>query len=439
MTDFDIAVGIDEGTINQALEAIYTSAYPMKPNLFTNAEKIDAIELQIEWDVQQAPSVSLNPPANAGKLISKLHSEDDIKVKALELSMKELDVLAATVSVASFAMRFPKVSVTLKTGDKQPQSVPLSVDLVGRAEVNDNSTVSLVPITAEIKLTKEEPTLQGILDNVLVPILIRQVKSLLGSIYIPQLPIPGIALSAPVVFTEGGCLITLANMISQAPPTVPPPGTPWPKAATFVIAGNNLKSAVVNLGLSQIPIPGNLPNQNYSIDLGVTTFKATAGLRLQTPKVSIKGNNIQFEAEAIGNAGAKFTTFIKDIGVGFKLYAEPNPLVSLVVDVTAHNDIVITFKKVNTFVILAHPDSDPFHWVTGLALTPFVNWLGVTFVPLITTYVRNIRIPVFSLPDIPIHAAGVNINIHPKGLTIGDFNGKTLISGALEVSPCMSK
>jgi hypothetical protein len=431
MSEFDVAIGINQDVINEALTAVYNSTYPSKPNLFADSEKIEDLKLQIEWDIQEPPAINFNPPEDVSQSLSEHFTKDD---KLLKLSSEDKSALVAAASSATFGINIPKIFINLAVEGEQSQSVTLSANLVGRAEVDQNSAFNLILISAKVKLAETETILQGLLDKVLVPILIQQMKSLLGSIQIPPLTFEGITLSAPTILTEDGHLVALSNMSPKQSPVVTSSGTLWPKSKVFFIIGDNLKSAAINIGLTQIPIPGNLTPEDFKMDLGITTLKANVNLHLSTPDVSIKGNIIKAQCPVKGSASCYITTILGKIGFGYELYAEPNPEVTLAIDVTPQNELFVNFKEVTTFVILSHPSGNVAQWILSAATTPLLNLIGVTFVPLITTIFGDIKIPIFAIPDIPIDGEGISVKIHPKNLTIGDFNNKTLVSGDFEVS-----
>lgn len=70
MTPFDVAVGLDEAAMSQAMAAVYRELYP---RVFTGSQRVEkaGLEFVVSWDVKAPPTVVLGPPPEGRHLLAR--------------------------------------------------------------------------------------------------------------------------------------------------------------------------------------------------------------------------------------------------------------------------------------------------------------------------------------------------------------------------------
>lgn len=431
---FDVAVGASQSQLNSVGAVLYKQLYP---NLFTGSIQVEALNLTVAYDVQQPPTLNLNPPTaqERAALTQRAH---EAAAAAGELTAEAKAVLSALMdSTVLLSITAPQIAVTLTAADKSKTSLTVSASAVCQADID--------PTTGRIQLTTlhatvsqwTDPTVQWVLDNVISPQVLKILDQYLSGITLPPLTIAGVTLSSPIVVVQDSMLIALTTLQRNGPPTPPPSGTSWPRANFFSLLDTAVVDAAAAYQVAQLN-----PQFDKSGSASWTVFRVHwgANLTLGNPSIGI-GNGFHLSLQLGGgvNAGlsARLVVWNPSINFGVGFSTNPNPGGTVGLRVDASNRILLSIQKVDSFGIaiqipgLPSWANDALGWVTGV----ITDGLTSALVPAVNAFIQGLRFSVFTIPTIPVDAGPVHVKVEPTGISVGNFAGMVAATGSLQVSP----
>jgi hypothetical protein len=447
---FDIAVGMSGDQLNATAAAVYTAVYPA---VFTGTyhAKYLGTEFSIAVDVQAPPQFSLGasqpPEAVAAALTARLAAdpraadspsgppggdgpESDTASSAAgglasDASAEEI-IAAVAATFPTFEIILPTVGLTFSNGTK----VQLTLALTAQCYLeNGPNTISFVPY-AVTAAKQQDPVTDYLVQHAVLPNVLTMLTQLLSGVTIPPIQVSGIALSQPSVGIAGDYVIAAANLAASGTPPPPDGSFAWPGTPFFALLGPNV---IQQLGvIAAASATNNFSNSGSGGDFW-GGYEWGYGLSLTSPSATIQGNGIGFAFTLRGTVSAGFHVIGVPIDLGFDAYAEPNPSASAAFSVEG-DQLVLTAQSVAAFTIFCLPNSVP-GWVLGWLVTAVVNAVTVTLTPLVTVFLRDIRLASYQVPTYTVSVAGKSLQLTPTNLTVGNVAGTIGLTGSATITP----
>ncbi len=427
MDGFDMALGIDQNTLNKAINAMYSSAHK---NIFMGSYSIEIFGLKaaIDWDISKTPTLDLNPSAKAEAVIPEILTKLPI---FKDISRNSIEQTAASMTNATFSMIFPAITLTLSLPVAR-QSATFSANVLCQAQIDPNGQIELAAIhldleTNEIKLEFLDQIINSLSDPIL-----HVANNALKGILIPSVSVEGITLSHPVAIVSGGRLIILVNQASKGSPA--PTAGPWPNEAVFSLASKELINEAVRNSYYTGKIPHSVASGG-SKDLSITTAYYNAALQVGLPDVRMDGADFLITLPLGGNVDAGFTTFLGRFGLNYKVIIQPNPLPCEVgLSVNSAQQLIVNIPSVPNPTVLLQPQGNVAESVLSTLNVVQANIISLILSSLIPQVISSISVPVVSIPRIPVDFGDVHMKIQASNLHVGNFNEMALIAGNLEVT-----
>jgi hypothetical protein len=422
---FDVAVGMDNPTLNQIISEVYKAVYP---NLFKDTIAVGQMGIaSVNFDINSSPSANLQPMNDA-----RAYFEDSLKTNkhgptsalSAELSSTMIELAAG----ASFGVSAP-IALTINYTKGTPSTTThgtLSATLVLQAvTINGTNYLTVHILSASVSLNPPDPILEALLNKLFIPVLIPYLnQNILTPIQIPMLKYGSLQLSLPVPAVQFP-FVTAYSALGAAQPDVPPPSS-WPLNCVYLATDSEALQAA-----AAIPFPlGPKDSFNWEIISG------QAGAQVLAPTNFVVNSDGSISAQITAYAGAQLTLHT------------PNYLPNVSFGPKATALVSATFKPSlndNTLAVSLEGFPIPyfnFDW----GIPSFINWLfdpleaGLAaalneFIgPLIAKAIHFPPISVYTIPTITFTLAGKEININFAEADTTSQNSMLLVKAQVRIS-----
>jgi len=425
---FDVAVGMSGGQLNDASAAVYQALYP---KVFTGKYQAEysGMNFTIDVDVQAAPRFELSVPqpvADVARALSERFAAEP--AAPAEPAEGDRDEIIAAVAQAfpSFAMTLPQVALTISNG----LTSKLTLDLTAQCYVeNGPTTISFVPYSVTAP-DQPNPVTDYLVKHVVLPAVQAMLTKLFAGVTIPPIQVQGIPLSSPSVGIARDHVIAAVNLAAYGTPPPPDPAFPWPDSRFFALLGPNV--------IQQLAVIAAASSTNRFSDGGSggdwwAGYRWNYGLSLTNPRASIQGGGVRFDFTLRGTVSAGVHVTVLSIDLGFDAFAEPDPSANASFSVSG-SQLILTAQSVAPFTIFVIPNSVP-TWVLGWLITAIINGVTVTLTPLISTFLKNIRLASYDVPTYTVDVEGTRLKLTPVNLAVGSVAGTIALTGSATIGP----
>lgn len=276
MSNYDVALVVDAGTLNTGMTQLYANA-TAQDKLFKGNETVGTGGVvSVDWKIGAAPTFVLTPPD------AKVWNDPNVfspttapKPAAPTDQMFQLTLTAVTTTI------------NLEQGDP----VPLSFALTVFAQLNVTSEHVVMSSVAVLPINVEPA--QELYLQIVCSIVYNKVSALLAGYKIPaNINVEGQAFTPPVVAVIAGYLVVASNLTANGTPDIS--GVTWPQKPLGVLLGRKLLAALVNqystaivqkLDDAKIDNSDSNWTGSYSLDGGVSN--ASIALASTLPNINI--------------------------------------------------------------------------------------------------------------------------------------------------------
>lgn len=406
---FDVAIGLDQATLNGMLASFFAAAPSLFDYTFTIGQAgITTIEVQI----QQAPTLSLTPPQK--------HNQEARKLLASLKFAKRTGLTIQDLTAGMMTATFPDVVCTIN-GGKAPTTVPAVVTAPAQVSAGAYLNLGLGDLTFVVA---NDPILSALLNNQLGPYLLSYLNQyLLDKISIPMLELAGVTFQTPAVTTEtspaGNYLVVYTGINAVA---LPDPGTAWPAGAIFVGVDAAALNAVAN---NELPHPngsGGIDTPNLSWDYQVT-------LSAQVELNPGAGNSLTVNLGVAGSAGITWHTpnWLPNIGASASISGTASATAALVAAPSGPNQLIqVIIQSAGDFDLSLSVDGLP-GWILGPLTDALLDAIGAA----VSTVLQNFPFTVYTLAPIPISIGSVALNLVLQNIQLSQFAGPDSLPLAL--------
>lgn len=424
-TEFDLAIGLDATSINSAATVVYTQLYP---DVFTGKQSVsrDGLSFDVSWDVKTAPTFDLSPPANPTQIVAD-HLAQPRAQRHYPVAMPDIHVaLLAELGDQTFQMMMADVALTV-SGDGSSATDPVALTIYVQAS-SAGGVLSLNPLKAVA--TTENPSDQWFVNTVLLPQAMTMAKTLLSAIDLPPLTYPGLSMTAPAIFVDDQRLIAMANIAGKSVPE-PAPGN-WPPSSFFALMSDDAKIRVARANTASIIGHGSGKHGDFDIGIGKVYYSA----EFEVASISFANdaaNTLRFTGEIIGSASAGIKIGCTKFGLNYKIVCAPEPQGTITLSSDGKNKVVARTSHMSTFVLVLQPSGNPIEWILSAVTDPLLQVLTAAFSPLISQLFNDIEFDAFDVKPFPFDYKQVHLQVQPKNVQIGNFDGMMAITGEVSV------
>jgi hypothetical protein len=343
--------------------------------------------------------------------------------KNTTLTAELLDTTAAAVEVVTFKIRFPEVFVRLKGGDVHTSTTAVVTAYVQIS--TENGRVAFKPLRAEASNPNPDDTF--LLNNLIVPEVMKLAGALASSIQLPDLQARSIKFDWPVAIVQGDYLVVMANEMSRHRPVGQDAAFPVGPDLFAVVSRFTLQSgfAAATFGV----------RHDYSTqgerDLGITTAHWDARVEFSDIRGNANGLTFPMEARAGGTARGWLTSIFGDIGAAFRVDAVPKVEGSVEItlrDKTLRGEIA----RIGTFGFTLIPTGSVAEQIVSYILSP-LSAAVMAFSPLIVKALKGISFDIWTIPEIPATYQGIGVKITPVGLSARESGDRIHITGGVNL------
>jgi hypothetical protein len=425
MSNADVILAVSEQELTSLSQQTYDAAYPQ---IFTRTVPytFEGTNFPIEVDVQAAPVFDLSPSDAAKQAVINALSER-IKPAHIEALDVERSTAFLEQQVPNCSVRFPKILITIKTPDLRDAVLTL-VDITAYCYVQvTNDVVTVVP-TALTAAHQTDPLYDVLVQKALLPELKSLLTNYLAGLSLPPILIEGIALSPLSASIENGHLVAAANLAAKGAP-LSPSGVLWVDAGFSVLLSMDALQAAAIVGLKKEQ--SSLHDQGRQESWGFGYYWSYS-LFPGTPQVALSNTDLALTLPVTANVQAGGIVFWQHIGVNYNAIVQPTPhaLFSVVV---LGNQVHMTFKSMNTVVILLEPTGSISEHILSWMLAGIANAVSASGSAALTTFVKNIPFPVLTIPTLSPTIEGVTFHVVPSNLRLSNFTGQLAVGGAILV------
>ncbi|MDG5490534.1 hypothetical protein [Psychroserpens sp. SPM9] len=425
MANFDMAVGIDGGTMDQGSKIIYEKLYP---KLFTGSQKIklEGIDFTVGWNVKSAPTFTLSAPSNPEALI-RAHLMDWNHQYPVE-KQTIVETYLNSMSGSIFQMNMKDVEMTVSSTSHSGTD-QVDVTIIVEAS-STNGVMTLNPIKATGKTSN--PSDQSLINSVILPQAMTMARTILSGINLPPLKFGDVKLTAPNLIVTQNHIVALANLEGKSVPAPPFPSS-WPSNPFFALLSSDAKMEMAKTSTSYIN--GKSFGKSGKIGFKIGDLHYGAKITMGTLSIADAGaTSIKFETTGTGNVNAGIKIGCTNIGINYDLYAKPKLAGQIDLSIENGVNIVAKTSKTDTFVLVLKPSGNPIEWILSAITDPLLQTITAAFSPLISTLFNGYSYNTGPLPSIPIAIDGITLTATPTGVTLGDYNGMMSATGNINIS-----
>ncbi|MEU9059814.1 hypothetical protein AB0D13_13360 [Streptomyces sp. NPDC048430] len=427
MTSYDIAVGLDEAAMSQAMAAVYHQLYP---DVFTGSQLVDKAGLvfDVSWDVTAPPTVALGPPPEGRRIVAQhlgAHLDPPPGVTVEQL----VDAYVTTLEHTTFRVVADDMTMTIQGGGEHA-TVPVKVVLYVQVD-SFGPHLRLRPLKATG--TTGNPTDDWFLNNIILPEAIKVAQEFLPEIDLPPLTFAGVGLTAPAADVTPRHVVALAALAGRPVPTPPFPEN-WPQSPFFAVMSDEAKLAIGRAGVRSMVGRTFGDSGKVNIGIGTAEYAATARIAAIDIRLADQGApQFAFNAAITGNVRAGITIGCTTFGLNYTLYAAPPPTGRIGLELSGTRVSART-QHVNPFVLLLSPDGNPIEWLLSALTAPLLQTVTAVFSPLITKAFEGLAFPVTTLPSLTLDTSGVRLVVTPADVRFATFAGRTSIEGTARIT-----
>lgn len=427
MTTYDVAVGLDETAMSQAMSAVYRELYP---KVFTGSQRVEraGLEFDVSWDVTAPPTVALGPPPEGRRIVAQhlgAHLEPPPGVTVEQL----IDAYVTTLEHTTFQVVANDMTMTIQGGGEHA-TVPVKVTLYVQVD-SFGPHLTLRPLKATG--TTGNPTDDWFLNHIILPEAVKVAREFLPGIDLPPFTFAGVGLTAPAVDVTPGHIVVLAALAGKPVPTPPFPEN-WPRSPFFAVMSDEAKLAIGRAGVRSLV--GKTFGDSGKVNIGIGTAEYAATARIATIDIRLADQGapqFAFNAAITGNVRAGIKIGCTTFGLNYTLYAAPPPTGRIGLELSGTRVSART-QHVNTFVLLLSPSGNPIEWLLSALTAPLLQAVTATFSPLITKAFEGLSFPVTTLPSVSIDTSGVRLVVTPTDVHFATFAGLTSIEGTARIT-----
>jgi hypothetical protein len=421
---YNIAVGMDNSTLNKIISEVYTSIYP---NIFKSTIDIGQLGIaSVGFDINVSPTVNFNPSSEI-----KSYFEDVLKTNKLgatsNLSTEDTSKIVEMAVAASFGT-VTSIELTINYINGTSTSVNATLNAIINIQTSTEGGQNLLTVNAvsgTITTDPSEPILEGLLNNVFIPLLIPYLNNnILSPIKIPALQYGSLIVSLPVPVIQFPDLVTY-SALGTMQPDIPAPSS-WSSDCVFVAMDTAALTAAAS-----IPFPlGPGTGFNWEIIDGRVEAQVHAPTNMQ-----------------VNSDGSLSASIVADVLAQLTLHT-PWPLPNVSFGPKAQASLAVTFKPSvdngNVYIAIEGVPIPTFSFDWGIP--SWINWLfypleaglaaalNAILGPLIGNILKFPPIKVFTIPQISFSLAGQTINIMLDEATTSSKNSMLLIDTQVKVS-----
>jgi hypothetical protein len=424
VSGFDLAVGIDVTSANEASAAVYRQLYPQLFKGSTHVAK-EGLEFDVLWDVKAPPTVDFVPPPEPEAIVRDHLAaiEPPPGVTPEQLTEAYIETLTDTV----FQLKMDQVTMTIK-GDGGEGTDEITVTIFVAVE-SVGGALDLRPLKAIG--TTDNVSDEWFLNHAILPEAMRLAAEGLRGIKLPALTFSGVALTPPAIKITPRHAIAIANLDGRPIPTPPFPDE-WPQSRFFAVMSDYAKLRVAQVATRGIP--GTRYGKSGSVDIGVGTASYEASAVVDAIDIGMAGGTeFGFRGRIRGNVNAGVKVGCTTFGVNYTLHTTPDPIGRIDLSIRGTTVHAATTPPLNPFILVITPNGSPAEWLLSALTAPLLQILAIAFSPLITRTFEGIGFDVWTIPSIPIEFRNVHLALTPTDVHFSSFGGQTAIEGTARI------
>jgi hypothetical protein len=193
---FDLALSMSEDSLNMALGSLFERP-SLRASVFSGRLRGSGLPLSVDWSIDRAPQVSLDPPTSA-------QWADAVKAD-LTVPEPAADALVVTI---------PVLSLLRERGDGSVDHSTTSVAAICVLTVT-GSTIAIKPLAAVVDLSAALPVDRALLRAVIIPKALQIAAQLFTGLAIPVISVLNVGFTAPVLTIGRGRITGVANLVPK--------------------------------------------------------------------------------------------------------------------------------------------------------------------------------------------------------------------------------
>ncbi len=421
MSNFDIALGLSQAAMNQISDGFYQRG---KDTIYKGSVTKDDVE--IDWAALSAPVFDLSPPSQAD-------AQQIVETCDLEGKYPHLHALAAaqpetkqhvakfmTSASNAFSFTIKQLQLTFK------KTITITVPLVARGTISNSNNVTQMNLLG-VSITVEGSVNQALVNKLLIPEMTKILAGMLNGFQIPPLQIEGLSIGATNAAVTGGKIVIFGNLSSN--PTAPSiDGFSLPGTDFFALLDARALTAQVNN-----TVGGKTFGPKGSKDVGIGTAEYHATVAISNPVAAMEGNDLSINMALTGSAGAGVKIGCTEPGIGFNVYAKPDPTVSCALAING-SAISVHATSCSSFASIVTPSG-----VVSIILAPVSAIIGTAIASAVTAtfssqIVSLVSFPSMKIPSMPVHYDGITMTISGTSLNVQNVSGCLGIEGKIAIA-----
>lgn len=422
MTNFDVAVGVNEQQLNVCSQELFTAI----PHLFEGAGTDNKYPgITMTWHAKQAPTFNLSPPSTTLTALQNKAKSEALAQHSLLLEEAELSTILQ--AAPTFDVNFYGLSIALTQGDNEQTQLDLDVTLSCLLSIAGNQ-LKLAASKASFK-PLPDPMQNFFASNLVMPQLLAAANKALTGLSIPPPDMPGIQLSPIVATIQDHTMIAVTNLLQNGQATIPS-GYQWPSSDFFTLLSQRALQAVTNVAIGKTKTYSGKGSVGSSV--GGADYHYT--IDLTHPTVKISGSDLVMDFDVAGNVGAKVTVLWVPIGVNYDVEGGPSPEATAMLEPAGQNKMNILVKDINAFTFLLKPSGSVVEKIISAITWPITQAITAVVTPLVTAFLHNINFTSYTLPAYKIDISGTQMQFVPQVKQVDNVQGMMAIKGTLTVS-----
>lgn len=420
MPNFDVAIALTQGELNDVTRSIYKAVYP---DVFSGQTKIkkSGLTISVDWKITQAPKFDLSDPQDVASRVV-----DDLAERASRES-NDVDNVAslratAEAHVAAFEMSFPEIEFTTDDGDHENATLK-NVRADCRAKQHGN-TVSF--IVEKISAKHAKGPSGYIVEKVILPAMKKTLNKLFSGLKIPPPQLAHAKLSSLALAIENGHLCAAANLSYKGSPS-PPRSVTWAKAPFSVLVSRDALQAAGQDVSKHKKDSGSGGKKPWG------AYHWSYGYRLDHPHISIAGEDLHVTFELQGSIDAGVEVMGIPIGIGYAAHVLPEARATCKIEPRG-TDLHIVTKSVTPFTVVVKPTGSVPSRVGGWMLEGIAQGVAGSLSPMISAFLGGIDFASIDVPTYEESISGHLITMTPSDLSVSNELGDIALSGSLKVS-----
>ncbi len=436
MSTFDVAVGLDEATLNKALAQVFGHAgFGAKIARGQRKVPTPAGEINIAWDLKAPPTLSfVKPPDERWKAAIKgLHDE-------------------ALPDPNLFTLVCPKLWVELQYADGVTQSDVMEVHLYALLQMA-GGTVTVDPYGVWLDQDKLENVQSDVLRS-LIFFGLEMAEKVLTDLTLPEIPSDlGVNLGPPAAVIDGRRLIL---GMALRPATVDLVGATWPEAPLFVLGSHGLVNGLVrgqlhrvngqtftwrreamgspgDGGAAVIEVLGEITEADVQVDANHLTHLGGTG------RVALRGRAVVSLLKAVGLTALQRILekiHLSWLGLGYGARILTSPVLFELALVLEDQSVKVRLRSLSKVVSLLWPRGSLPAILLSLVLWPLVQVVALIAPPVVAPRLiaNQSTFEVLTIPAVTFELLGKPLSLTVSGLSCSTYEERLLIQSTLDLS-----